>query len=102
MNVTTLAIAPKVTSQQDAHKMYTSPTLEVIHLHLLPGEKVAVHSNPADVVFCVIQGNVSLEANGNTIMLNTFDVIEVLAGVERGLKNDSEQDLRVLVLKKPR
>ena len=100
MNVSTLANAPKVPSGLDAYKMYLSPALDVMHLHLVPGEQVPVHTNPLDVVFCVIQGNVMLEANGTSIMLNTYDVIEILGGVERGLKNDSDQDLRVLVLKK--
>jgi quercetin dioxygenase-like cupin family protein len=100
MKSMSLTDAPKVPSGLDAHKMYTSPSLDVIHLHLAPNEQVAVHSNPVDVVFCIIQGTVTMEAGGQTIHLNTFDVIEVLAGVERGLKNDSEEELRVLILKK--
>ncbi len=100
MNVIPLSQAPKVPSGLDAYKIYTSPTLDVIHLHLSPGDEVAVHSNPVDVVFCVIQGKVLIEADGKILQLNTFDTVEVLAGVERGLKNDSDQDFRVLVLKK--
>jgi quercetin dioxygenase-like cupin family protein len=100
MNVIPLSQAPKVPSGLDAYKVYTSPTLDVMHLRLSPGDEVAVHSNPVDVVFCVVQGTVRMEADGKTMLLNTYDTVEVLAGVERGLKNDSDQDFRVLVLKK--
>jgi quercetin dioxygenase-like cupin family protein len=100
MKITTLENALKATSAFDARKMYSSATLEVMHLHLLPGEQVAVHVNPVDVVFCVIQGSVRLQADGENKLLNSYDVIEVAAGIERGLTNDSDQDLRVLVLKK--
>jgi len=100
MKVTTLLHAPKVPSGLDAHKMYTSSTLDIINLHLAPGEKVPLHVNPLDVVFCVIQGSVSMEVNGKIMQLNTFDVVEVLAGVERGLTNNSKEDFRVLILKK--
>jgi quercetin dioxygenase-like cupin family protein len=100
MKISTLENAPKVPSGLDAHKMYTSSNLEVIHLHLAPGEEVAVHSNPVDAVFCIIQGSVTMEANGSILNLNTYDVVEVLAGVQRGLVNHSNEELRVLVVKK--
>lgn len=100
MKIMSLSDAPKVPSGLDANKMYSSPTLDVIHLHLAPGDKVDVHSNPVDAIFCVIQGEVTMEANSELFYLKTFDVIEVPAGVERGLTNSSEHDLRVLVLKK--
>jgi quercetin dioxygenase-like cupin family protein len=100
MIVTTLKNAPKVPSGLDACKMYTSSNLEVIHLHLNPGEEVAVHSNPVDAVFCVVQGTVSMKADGSMFNLNLFDVIEVPAGIQRGLINQSKDDVRVLVVKK--
>lgn len=100
MKISSLATAPKVPSGLNANKMYTSPTLDVIHMHLAAGEKVAVHVNPVDVVFCVISGNVIMDANGEQFSLSAFDVVEVLGGTERGLRNESDQDVRVLVLKK--
>jgi quercetin dioxygenase-like cupin family protein len=100
MNVTSFENAPKVPSGLNARKMYTSDTLDVMHLYLAPGEEIKVHVNPNDVVFCVILGSVTLTAIDTQIGLKTYDVIEIPAGTERGLLNETNSDTRVLVLKK--
>ncbi|NVO18383.1 MAG: cupin domain-containing protein [Bacteroidetes bacterium] len=96
----TLSTAPKVQSGLDAYKMYVSKDLEVVHLHLAPGEKIDLHINPVDVVFCIIEGEALLETPNEKVSLKKHDVIEIKAGIERGMKNHSRHELRLLVLKK--
>ena len=98
--VTTLKDATKMPSELDVTKMYTSDTLDVVHLHLLPNEQIASHVNTIPVIFCILEGTGQLVVNGTTNELQKFDVAEVPAGAERGLRNAGTADLRVLVLKK--
>ncbi len=100
IKITSLEDAPKSASGLDAYKMYTSDNLEVMHLHLNPGQEISLHINPSDVVFCVMEGTLVLKTTGNRHKLNKFDLAEVKGGTERGLKNSSDKDTRILVMKK--
>jgi quercetin dioxygenase-like cupin family protein len=96
----TLDNATKMPAGFEAYKMYSSENLDIVHLHLKAGEKIPVHSNPVDVIFCIIEGSAQLEVNGSLENLDKFDVIPVKAGIDRGMSNISKRDLRLLVIKK--
>jgi len=100
MKITTLDNAPKSPSGLDASKMYSSESLEVMHLHLTPGQQVPQHANPFNAVLCILDGKVMFESGKEAFELNKFDVAEVEAGIERGFRNESGNDVRILVLKK--
>jgi quercetin dioxygenase-like cupin family protein len=100
MKINTLSSIQALSPQHDARVMHTSPTLEVVHLHLLPGETVAQHVNNIDIVMCLVQGSVTIVSGNDRHILDKFDVIEIPSGVERGLANSEEEDARILVLKK--
>jgi quercetin dioxygenase-like cupin family protein len=98
--ITSLENAPKVQSGLDAHKMHTSQALDIVHLHLNAGDCIPLHVNDIDVVFCILEGCVHLLLSAEAAELKKFDVVEIPAGIERGLNNTSGTDARVLVIKK--
>lgn len=100
MKKVTLADAPKVPFNLEGFIMHTSPSLEVIHLCLKPGQEIAQHSNPFDVVACVIEGEVVLTMDENHTHLSKFDVAEVEKNLNRGFQNHGVLDVRLLILKK--
>ncbi|HOW31466.1 MAG TPA: hypothetical protein PLP88_07860 [Bacteroidales bacterium] len=100
MKINRLDSTPAISPTLDAHIMHTSPTLEVVHLHLKPGQAVAQHINNFDVVMCLIEGNVTIESGDESHDLLTHDVVEIAGGTQRGIINTSNGDARLLVLKK--
>lgn len=100
MKVNRFKTSPAVSPTLDAHVMHTSPTLEVVNLHLTPGQAIAQHINDFDVVMCLIQGKVTIESGNESHFLETLDVIEIPGDVQRGVINAGNTDARLLVLKK--
>jgi quercetin dioxygenase-like cupin family protein len=97
---TTLDTAAIIQASLKAYKMHQSAGLEIVHLHLLPGESIPLHSNPVDVIFCILEGSGSLDLSDEIITLEKFDVIHIPAGMDRGMNNIGSLDLRLLVIKK--
>jgi quercetin dioxygenase-like cupin family protein len=100
MKVYKFKTIPAISPTLDAHIMHTSETLEVVHLHLEPGQAIAQHINNFDVVMCLIQGKVTIESGDEKLDLETFDTIEIPGGVQRGVINSGDNDARLLLLKK--
>jgi quercetin dioxygenase-like cupin family protein len=100
MKKVALINAPKVPFNLEGYIMHTSPTLEVIHLCLKPGQEIAQHENPFDVVVCLITGEVTLNKGTEKIILSNFDVIEVEKSAGRGFTNSGTSEARLLILKK--
>lgn len=100
MNKVSLKNAPKVPFNLEGYIMHTSPSLEVIHLCLKPGQEIAQHANPFDVVVCLITGEVTLHIGKDQIVISDYDVIEVEKNAERGFTNNGTSEARLLILKK--
>lgn len=100
MKINRFKTSPAVSPTLDARIMHTSPTLEVVNLHLLPGQSIAQHVNNFDVVMCLIEGNVTIESGNESHFLETLDVIEIPGGLQRGVINSGNADARLLVIKK--
>jgi quercetin dioxygenase-like cupin family protein len=99
MNITRLSDAERVPIDIDARKLCVRPDLEVIHLSLAPGEVLAKHANPFDVIFYVVEGTGELEIGEGNKTIGKDTAIEVPANVMRGWKNTGAGALRVLVIK---
>jgi len=100
MNPVTLNNATKVPFDLQGWVMHKDESIELIHLLLSPNEKLARHSNPFDVVFYVLSGTGTLEVEAETITMSANMCLPVKAGIDRGWTNTSNEDLRILVLKK--
>ena len=100
MNITTFAGAPKVQFNLEGYVMHASPSLEVIHLCLQPGESIPLHPNPFDVVACALAGEVILYTGNEQHKLGLYDVAEIAKDTNRGFTNISSNEARLLILKK--
>ncbi len=95
----TLMDAPRVSFNFNGCIMFTGQKVEIVHLSLMPGEEVPLHSNPFDVVFYQLQGNLELKVDDDTLILMPDTAILALANQSRGLANKTEALARVLVIK---
>lgn len=99
MIIKTLTTAEKVPFNLDGRKMYTGHKVELIHLCLKPGEVLEKHANPFDVVFYILEGNGIVETDDQSASVEPDMSIEIESGVNRGLTNTGNGDLRLLVVK---
>jgi quercetin dioxygenase-like cupin family protein len=100
MKISSLDTTPAISPALDAHIMHTSSTLEVVHLHLMPGQVIPQHVKDIDAVMCLMEGSVTIESENEKYSLQKFDLIEIPKGVQRGVVNSGDGDARILVLKK--
>jgi quercetin dioxygenase-like cupin family protein len=91
--------APVAMQRPEGRKMFTSDRIGIVHLTLKPGETVSRHINPFDVVFYVLSGEGTLEADGESYKATENTCLEVAPGVERGWINTGTSDLTILVIK---
>ena len=95
-----LSEAPKVPHDLEGYIMHSSPTLEVIHLCLQPGQIISQHPNPFDIVACVVKGEVELNMGENHTQLSLYDLVEIEKNADRGFTNNRTSEARLLILKK--
>ncbi len=95
-----LAEAPRAPFDLEAYIMHTSSTLEVIHLILQPGQVIPQHSNPVDVIVCLVEGEVTLCIGENKSTLALYEVAEVNKNTDRGFTNNGASIARLIIIKK--
>jgi quercetin dioxygenase-like cupin family protein len=100
MKIVSLAEAPKVPLNIEGYFMYSSSSLEVIHLCLQPGQDIPKHANSFDVVACLIKGDVSLFTGENKTRLELYDMVEIEKNADRGFENSGTDEARLLIMKK--
>ena len=99
MIIRNLENSPEVPFDLDAYILHSQEQIELVHLLLKPGEKLAEHKNPFDVIFFVIEGKGILSVEGEEYYLKANDTTKVTSDKNRGWKNTDNQDLRLLVIK---
>ena len=100
MKTVSINKAPKVPFDLEGYIMHQSDSLEVINLSLQPGQKLAQHTNPFDVVACLVAGEVTLQVDGTEIPLVLWDVVEIEKHLMRGFSNSGSSIVRLLIIKK--
>jgi quercetin dioxygenase-like cupin family protein len=100
MKTVSLSNAPKVPFNLDGFIMHSSGSLEVIHLCLQPGQNISPHTNPFDVVACLVEGEVTLHVEETEYKLGLWDVVEIEKQMSRGFSNDGSIVARLLIIKK--
>ena len=91
--------AKKLPIEQDAWLLFNFDKLEVIRLHLAPGESMENHINEWRIIFFVLRGAGSLDVEGEVYELGEEESIAVEAGKERFWSNRGDQSLELLVIK---
>ena len=86
----------------DARKLYDAESALVVHLTLKSGEALKRHITPTDVFFYVLEGRGVVEVGDEKREVGVDVLIESPAGIPHCWYNESDQDLRVLVVKAPR
>lgn len=99
MNIRNLNNSPQVPFDLDAHILHSEEKFEMVHLLLKPGEKLEEHKNPFDVIFFVNEGSGMLSVEGIVYKLKTNDTVKITSDTNRGWENNSNQNLRLLVIK---
>lgn len=99
MKIISLDNAEKVPFNLDGRKMFIGEKVEIIHLSLKPDEVLDKHTNPFDVVFYILEGSGIVETEEESKLVEPDMTVEIQKGIQRGIKNTSNQTLRLLVVK---
>ncbi len=98
-NPTNTDTAKKLPIEQDAWLLFNFDKLEVIRLHLAPGESMENHINEWRIIFFVLRGSGTLDVEGKVYDLGQEQSIAVEAGKKRFWSNSGDQTLELLVVK---
>ncbi len=82
--------------------MYSKKDAQVMHLTLKPGEHLKSHITPVDVFFFVIEGTAEILVGKEKLPATKNSLIESPKDIPHCIYNNSNDLLRVLVVKTPR
>lgn len=86
----------------DARKLYDSEHAMATHITLKPGEQLKKHITPVDVFFVVLEGKGIIEIGEEKQEVEKDTLIDSPAKIPHCWYNESDSDLRVLVVKVPK
>ncbi len=86
----------------EARLLYNEETAQAIYLRLKPGEALRRHITPTDVFFLVLEGTGIVEVGDEKQEVCANTLIDSPAGIPHCWYNESDDVLRVLVVKAPR
>jgi len=83
-------------------KLYDTDNALIMHLLLKAGEGLKPHITPVDVAFYVLEGNPSILVGEEKIQVKKDDIIESPKDIVHSIYNETDSDVRVLVMKLPK
>ncbi|PKQ62773.1 hypothetical protein BZG02_11265 [Labilibaculum filiforme] len=83
----------------EARKFYQSEHMMMVHLSLKPGDIITKHAAPLDVCFFVLEGKGIVEIGEESRDVEADTLIESPANCGHGWRNESDELLRILVIK---
>lgn len=83
-------------------KMYDTDNALIMHLLIKAGEGLKPHITPVDVAFYVLEGSPSILVGEEKIQVKKDDIIESPKDIVHCIYNETEKDVRVLVMKLPK
>lgn len=83
-------------------KIYDSKDALIMHLLIKAGEQLKPHITPVDVAFYVVEGSPTLLVGEEKIQVKKDDMIESPKDIVHCIYNETDQDVRVLVMKLPK
>ena len=83
-------------------KLYDTEHAQVMHITLKPGESLKKHVTPVDVFFYVLEGVGKVEIGNEKQDAAADTLIDSPAKIPHCWYNESDKDVRVLVVKVPR
>ena len=89
----------KIDIAVDARKILEHDDIELVRMHIAPGESIDAHINPLPVVFYIMAGEAVFSFEGEEHIVNAESTIEIPAYKNRGIANKSNKNLELLVIK---
>lgn len=86
----------------DVRRVYDTEYALASHLTLKPGEKLIRHITPVDVFFYVLEGRGIIEVGDEKREVSSDTVIDSPRNIPHCWYNESDEILRILVVKIPR
>lgn len=83
----------------EARRRFFSESTAAIELHLQPGGEIPEHDTPEAVFFYVLEGSGILSVDGEKNQIAPGMVADCPSGLKKGIVNNGETLLRVLVVK---
>ena len=83
-------------------KLYDKDHALIMHLSLKAGEGLKPHITPVDVVFYVLEGEPSILIGEEKVQVKKDDIIESPKDIVHCIYNETDADVRVLVMKLPK
>ena len=83
----------------EARKFHQNEHIMMVHLSLKPGDTIAKHATPLDVSFLVLEGKGIVEIGDESQEVEVNTLIESPANCRHGWRNESDEILRILVIK---
>jgi quercetin dioxygenase-like cupin family protein len=86
----------------ETKKIYDHENARGVHILLKPGERLRRHITPVDVMFYVLEGEGVVEIGDEKTAVGRDSAVHSPAKIVHCWYNESDSDLRVLVVKTPR
>lgn len=86
----------------EPNKLIQKDEVEVVLLAFEPGQGLPVHTTPVDVFFHVIKGKAKIKVGEDIKTVSNGKIVESPADIPHTVKNESNQETKVLVVKTPK
>lgn len=86
----------------EGRRLYDLPEGQIIHMSIDPGQTLATHITPVNVAMYVLEGEPVIVIGEETKICPAGTMIESPKDIPHGIKNPSEEIVRLLVMKLPR
>ena len=86
----------------DARMLYNNESAQAVHMQLNPGESLKPHITPVDVFFFVIEGTPDVLIGEEKNRIETNSLVESPKDIVHCIYNNTDEIVRILVVKAPR
>jgi mannose-6-phosphate isomerase-like protein (cupin superfamily) len=86
----------------DAHRLFASPHIEVVHIHLPAGHALVRHASPVDTLFYIITGTATVESDAGNVQAEAGTLMPHPKETFHRVRNETVSRLEFLVIKTPR
>ncbi len=86
----------------EGRRLYDMPEAEIIHMTIDPGCTLASHITPVNVAMYILEGEPIIEIGSEKKICPAGTMIESPKDIPHGIKNPSEETVRLLVMKLPK
>ena len=104
MKPITVAESPAVPNPHglEAHRLFFSPHVEVIHISLPSGQALVRHAAPVDTLFYIIAGTATIESDAGNVQAAAGTLLPHPKETSHRVRNETGSRLEFLVVKTPK